>query len=184
MTVKLKRFVTKIIIFIFSLSLAWWLIKSGTLNEWVDKLSPANFVTEFLAGAFYTSFLTIPLALAMFLVLAPEQNPIILSLIAGLGASLTDALLVRIFRDNFSKDLSSLTKRLKIYLIKKLLNLLKLDFLVPLVGALIIASPLPDELGLFLLGTSDLKYHQIIILTFFLNTAGILLIVVPVNIFL
>lgn len=171
----------KIIIFILSLSLAWWLIKSGTLNELVDKLSPIIFVTEFLAGAFYTSFLTIPLALAMFLVLAPEQNPIILSLIAGLGASLTDALLVRIFRDNFLIDLSSLTKHLKIYLIKKVLKFLRLDFVIPLLGALIIASPLPDELGLFLLGTSNLKYHQIIILTFLLNTAGILLIVAPIN---
>lgn len=181
MTVKLKGLVVKIIIFIFSLSLAWWLIKSGTLNELVDQLSPIEFVTEFVAGAFYTSFLTIPLALAMFLVLAPEQNPIILSLIAGLGATLVDALLVRIFRDNFSKGLSGLTKHLKIYLIKKVLKLLKLDFVIPLLGALIVASPLPDELGLFLLGTSDLKYYQIIILTFFLNTAGILLIVTPIN---
>lgn len=181
MTLKLKGLIVKIIIFILSLSLAWWLIKSGTLNELVDRLYPIKFVTEFLAGAFYTSFLTIPLAMAMFLVLAPEQNPIILSIVAGLGASLTDVLLVRIFRDNFSKDLSSLTKYLKIYLIKKVLKLLKLDFIIPLLGVLIIASPLPDELGLVLLGTSDLKYHQIIILTFFLNTAGILLIVTPIN---
>ena len=50
--------------------------------------------------------------------------------------------------------------------------------------AIIIASPLPDELGLMLLGASKLTYRQIAILTYIFNTAGILVIVVPISLFL
>ena len=52
---------------------------------------------------------------------------------------------------------------------------------MPFLGAIIIASPLPDELGLVMLGDSKLKYREIAIISYVLNTAGILLIVVPVN---
>ena len=59
---------------------------------------------------------------------------------------------------------------------------LHLGFMVPLAGAIIVASPLPDELGLIMLGVSKLKYREIAVLTYILNTAGILLIVLPINI--
>ena len=181
MSPKLKKITVKTIIFILSLSLAWYLLKSGILDTLVQKILPIMFLAPFLAGMFYTSFLTTPLAIAMFLILAPVMNPILLAVVAGLGAALTDAFLIRLLRDNVNKDIATLTKHFKFYLLKGLLKLLKLDFLIPLLGALIIASPLPDELGLFLLGESKLTNNQIIILTFIFNTAGILLIVTPIN---
>lgn len=177
---RLKRIAYKSGIFIISIAIAWWLVKSGILQGVVESVSPIKYAAEFLSGVFYTSFLTIPIALAMFLVLAPDQNPILLALVAGSGSAIMDFLLVKLIRNN-SRDIYYLTKHLKLYLIKKFLKVLKIDFIIPLLGALIIASPLPDELGLFLLGSSELKYYQIIILTFILNTAGILLIVAPIN---
>lgn len=178
---KLKKLLFKTVIFIFSLGLAWYLVKSGTLDILVHKILPLAFLAPFLAGCFYTSFLTTPLAIAMFLVLAPGMNPILLALIAGLGACLVDILLIKFLRDHVNSNLVTLTKHFKLFLIKKLLKVLKLDFLIPLLGAIVIASPLPDELGLFLLGESKLKYHQIIILTYIFNTAGILLITISIN---
>ena len=180
----MRQLMIKSVIFIISLSVAWWIIKSGVVNQFVDSLSTLKFVAEFIAGAFYTSVLTIPIALAMFISLAPNQNPIIFALIGGLGASVVDYLLIKLYRNNVSKDLLPLTKHFKIFLIRKTLKLLHLDFIIPVLGALIIASPLPDELGLFFLGSSNLSTRQIFILTYIFNTTGILVIVAPINLFI
>ena len=176
-----RKIVFKSAIFVISLSIAWYLLKSGLLNNLVDRVLPVTFAAEILAGSFYTSLLTSPIAIAMLLILAQKQHPISLALIAGLGAALVDLMMVKFFRDNLNRDFNTIARQLKLDLINKFLKLLKLDFLIPLIGALIIASPLPDELGLFMLGASRLKYYQVVLLTFILNTAGILLIVTPIN---
>lgn len=73
------------------------------------------------------------------------------------------------------------SKELHLQKINKLLQIFHLDFVTPFLGAVLIASPFPDELGLMMMGVSKLGYREIAILTYILNTAGILLIVAPVN---
>ena len=178
---KLKKLLFKAVIFILSLSSAWWLVKSGSLNSLIDTILPIRFLSEILAGMFYTSFLTSPIALAMLLILARENNPILTALLAGAGAVLGDFLIVKFFKTEMSSDLKQVSKGLQLQKINGFLQKLKLNFLIPVLGALIIASPFPDELGLLMLGVSHLKYREIAVLTYILNTAGILLIVIPVN---
>lgn len=181
MDLKLRKLVVKTCLFILSLSFAWWLIKSGMLDNLVHSILPLTFVAEFISGLFYTSFLTSPIAVAMLIVLATDSNPIILALLAGAGSVVGDLIIVKILRKDLSKDLNLASHQLHIDRINKILGKFKLDFIVPFMGALIIASPLPDELGLMMLGASKLKYHQIAIISYILNTAGILLIVTPIN---
>jgi hypothetical protein len=50
-------------------------------------------------------------------------------------------------------------------------------WLAPVVGALVIASPLPDELGITLLGIARLRNWQFVVLSFIFNFAGIFAIV-------
>ncbi|MCC7436766.1 hypothetical protein IT402_02755, partial [Candidatus Nomurabacteria bacterium] len=50
-------------------------------------------------------------------------------------------------------------------------------WLAPVIGAIIIASPLPDEIGVGLIGISKMKNWQFLVLSFVLNSLGILLIV-------
>ncbi len=178
---KIKKLIFKTAIFIFSLSIAWYLIKSGLLHNLVVTVLPLRFMAEFLAGMFYTSFLTSPISMAMIVVLAENNNPIILALLAGMGAVVGDLVIIKFFKEKLSKDVSLITRELQLKKINNFLVKWKLEFITPLVGAIIIASPLPDELGLMMLGASNLKYYQIVILTYLLNTAGILLIVTPIN---
>ena len=178
---KIKKLIFKTAIFIFSLSIAWYLIKSGLLHDLIITVLPLKFIAEFLAGMFYTSFLTSPISMAMIVVLAENNNPIILALLAGMGAVVGDLVIIKFFKEKLSKDVSLITRELQLKKINNFLIKWKLEFITPLIGAIIIASPLPDELGLMMLGASNLKYYQIIILTYLLNTAGILLIVTPIN---
>lgn len=176
---KLKKVFIKTSIFILSLSLAWWLVKSGSLESLVKTVLPVRFVSEIAAGVLYTSFFTSPISVAMLVVLAQTNNPIITALLAGLGAILGDLIMVKLFRDRLSSDFQFVSR--EIQLVSNFLKIFHLDFLIPLIGAFIVASPLPDELGLLMLGASKLRYFHLAILTYILNTAGILLIVAPIN---
>lgn len=181
---KLKKLIFKTLIFAFSLSLAWWLARSEIFSNLVQAILPVKFVAEIISGIFYISILTAPISIAMLLILADLNNPILVALLAGLGASLGDLVIVKFFKEKLVKDVDLISRELQLKKVNNFLIKWKLDFLTPLLGAIIIASPLPDELGLMLLGASNLSYHQIAILTYVLNTAGILLIVVPFSLFL
>lgn len=178
---KLKKLILRTGIFILSLSFAWWLVKAGYLQGLIDTILPFRILAEILAGVLYTSFLTSPISVAMLIVLAQENNPIITALLAGLGAASADLFMVRFFRKELSSNLNLVSGPLRFQQINKLLQMLHLDFIVPLIGAIIVASPFPDELGLMMLGVSKLKFQEIALLTYILNTAGILLIVLPIN---
>lgn len=181
MTQNQKKLLFKTAVFIFSLSLAWWMVKSGFLSNFVSAVMPVKFIAEFTAGIFYTSFLTAPISFAMLIVLAGENNPVFTALVAGLGAVLGDLLIVKFFREKFLSDIKVFSKQLPLEGLGSFLKKLKLEYLTPLIGAVIIASPFPDEIGLMMLGVSHLSYRQIAVLTYFLNTAGILVITASVN---
>lgn len=51
------------------------------------------------------------------------------------------------------------------------------SWLLPVIGAAVIASPLPDEAGVSLLGLSKIRKWQFFAITFALNAVGIFLIV-------
>lgn len=176
-----KSILVKTAIFILSISLGWFLVKNGYLQNWVATILPHMFVAEFIAGALYTSFLTSPIAVAMLLVLAKEGNPIIIALLGGMGAVLGDLLIIKVFRDNYKSGVDNVSKKLQLQRISAILRQFHMAFLIPLLGAVIIASPFPDEIGLLMLGVSRLEYKQIAIVSFILNSAGILLIVTPIN---
>jgi len=178
---KLRKLLFKTVIFILSLSLAWWLIKSGYIQGLIDTVMPLRLVAEITAGVLYTSFFTAPISVAMLVILAQQNNPVLTAILAGLGAALGDFLIVKFFRERISSEVKEFSKQLHLQKINGILQKLHLDFMAPLLGAIIVASPLPDELGLMLLGVSKLSYRQIILISYILNTAGILLIVVPIN---
>jgi len=147
----------------------------------IDTILPLKFVSEIVAGIFYTSFLTSPVSVAMLVILAKANNPVTTALLAGVGTVIGDLLIIKFFRSQISTDLNVVSKELHLQRINAFLKMLHIDFLIPLLGAVIVASPLPDELGLMMLGASKLNYRELAILSYTLNTAGILLIVTPVN---
>lgn len=181
---KVKRLLLKTFVFAVSLSFAWWIIKSSYLENIVEAILPLRFVSEIVAGILYTSFLTSPVSVAMLVVLAKTNNPITTALLAGIGTVIADLLIVRFFKSEISSDLKLVSKELHLQKVSMFLKAFHLDFLVPLLGAVIVASPLPDELGLLMLGASKLNYRELAILSYVLNTAGILLIVAPANLLL
>lgn len=177
---RIQKLLLKSSFFLLSLCIAWYLLKSGVLNNLVSSILPIKFLADFIAGALYASFLTTPIALAMLIILSPSNNPIIIALIGGIGASLVDLLLVKFLR-NEKKEVNLVSHELHLERINKFLAKWNLQFITPFLGAIIIISPFPDELGLLLMGASKLKYSQVAVITYILNVIAILLITIPAN---
>jgi hypothetical protein len=109
--------------------------------------------------------------------LGQNFNPFLIAVSAGAGAVLGDFLIFRFLKDGVFRELRPLFNSLGGSHIIKLFKTPYFTWLAPLLGAIIIASPLPDEIGIGLMGLSNIKTWQFLVLTFVLNTLGILVVV-------
>lgn len=176
MSKKIKKLLRDLSIFIFSLLLAWYIFRSDQFSIFLNSLLPLRFLAEFLTGILYSFFFTSPLAVVSIVVLAKDGNPLLIAALGGLGSMVADLLIVKFFKQEAASDFSIIMKILGLNFVGKALRALHLDFIVTLIAAVIIASPLPDELGLALLSWARIEYKNIAFLSYILNAAGIFII--------
>lgn len=174
-SIAMKANYKKLALDLIYLGISFWvaslLFSSGVANEFI--FNHTNALGSFLAGVFFTSAFTIAPAAAILGVLATKISLFEVAFFGALGAVVGDMIIFTFVRDRFADDLIHLVGPNK----KKLIHLIHMRmfrWLTPFVGALIIASPLPDELGLFLLGISKTKTKILIPVSFVMNFIGVL----------
>jgi len=148
-----------------------------SFNAMVKAIEHLGYFGVFGIGILFVSTFTVTPAAVVLFRLADSVNPIPLALIAGVGAACGDLILYNYLRDKVFIELKSFFGFIGRSSVGRLFHSHYLAWSLPVLGALIIASPLPDELGIALLGGSKLKRWQFIALSYVLNTAGIFLIV-------
>jgi membrane protein DedA with SNARE-associated domain len=84
-------------------------------------------------------------------------------------------LIFRFIKDSLSENIKSLISTTRRQRIMSIFELKIFRWLVPFVGALIVASPLPDEIGLAMMGFAKMETKFFIPISFFLNFIGILI---------
>lgn len=132
-----------------------------------------SWVAEFLIGLLYISVFTVAPASVVLAELSRQRPLWEVTLFGGLGAMVGDYVIFYFVRQRVrTKLLHALprryAKRLSAQLRSKYLR-----WLLPIAGALIVASPFPDELGLALMGFSQIRTAWFLALSFGLNGAGI-----------
>ena len=173
---KKKRILVDLAVIAGSILFAILIVKMGVVHTLVASFNDLEFFGSFLAGLFFTSIFTTAPAIAVLGELA-QSNPIWeVALLGGLGAMVGDYIIFRFVRDRFSEDLSFLLRRSQFTRVPALFKTGMFRFITPVVGALIIASPFPDEIGLALLGFSKISNRVFFPLSFTLNAIGIFLI--------
>lgn len=172
----------------FSTLLAIILVQTGIIEAWV-KSFPSSFlitsvlitsvlITSFFAGILYSSFFTSTIAVAVFIVLGVDGfNPLVVAVLGGIGSLCTDLLIFKFVKTDVAADLRFVDKKLTGGFFSRLAQRKPFHFLTFILGLIVIASPLPDELGVSLLAASKLNVRNFIILSYVLNTIGIFLIV-------
>ncbi|MBI2600041.1 hypothetical protein HYW43_03955 [Candidatus Daviesbacteria bacterium] len=173
----------KIATFVLILGLSFYILKSLDPTILVMQSTLSKFTLLTLSGVFYASFLTAPLSVVLFIILGSTTNIYLVTILGGLGAALGDLLILKFFRSLF-KTFSFIKHAQSFRKIKKISIKYHLNLVGIILGMLLVASPFPDELGLILLGISSLSYFKLAILTFVLNSLGILAILLIAKSFL
>jgi hypothetical protein len=166
-----------------SIVAALFILYSGILESFLALTDQIHFLGSFIAGLFFTSAFTIAPASVAIAKLAATVPPFTLAFFAALGAMVGDLLIFLFIRDSLVDDIKALIDIPEYRKIRHVFRMRIFRWVVPLVGALIIVSPLPDEIGLAMMGFSRVKTSVMMPITFVLNFIAVLLIIGLVNIF-
>ena len=164
-------------IIIFSIVVAVLLIKTGAIEEVLNQTRNVWFLDSFIAGMFFTSiFTTVPAIVTLGAIAQASQSVLLVAIFGGLGALCGDLIIFRFMRDRLGEDIRGLIKNSKNGRLRSIVRLKFFRWLTFFLGALVIASPLPDELGLAMMGFSKMKTSLFIPVSFVFNSLGILVI--------
>lgn len=140
-------------------------------------ITEAGYAGAFVAGIMFVSLFTFAPATTAIFILATTGglNPVLLALVAAAGAMVGDYLILRFAEEKVAYELKPIALRVGIpQLIYYLQDRKRTDWLVRAGGAFIIASPLPDEIGIGLLGISKIGNTGFFSICYVLNFGGIL----------
>lgn len=163
-------------IVILSIFIAIILAKTGALENIITSTQEMRFIGSFIAGILFVSVFTAAPATVALGEIAQSNSVIVVAIIGGLGALLGDLIIFRFVKDKLSEDLLYLLRTPGSERLTSIFKMRIFQWLVPFMGALIIASPLPDEIGVAMLSLSKMKNSLFIPLSFVLNSVGILII--------
>lgn len=133
------------------------------------------FVAVLIFGAMYSSILTVAPATVGLVELAHAGVPIpLLALVGGFGATLSDISLFQIIKFGFIDELIAYFQRHSQGAFNRLFKIKLFKFLLVVIGALSIATPIPDEIGLAMMGIGRAKIRTVALVGFVFNTLGIM----------
>ena len=164
-------------IFPLSILFAVFLSKNESFHSFLMHLGNLGYLGAFFTGIFFVSTFTVSSAVVVLFVLAESLTAWEIGIIAGLGAVVGDLTIFRLFKDHLLSEIEPIYDCLGGNHVTKILHLKYFSWTLPVLGALVIASPFPDELGISLIGISKMKTYQFLVLSFVLNAVGIFLVV-------
>lgn len=165
--------------FVFlGIMLAVTLSRIEVFHTFLLQLGNLGYLGAFIAGILFVNTFTVATGALVLMILSRQLWPIEIGIVAGLGAVIGDLLIFRFIEHNLESELAAVYNKIdsKHHFIK-LLHSRYFHWTLPVIGAAIIASPLPDELGVTLMGISKMKTYKFILISFLLNSFGIFSIV-------
>lgn len=171
-----KKLYAQSILLGISILVTIFIATNDVFHQYLLHLGTLEYVGAFLAGFFWVSTMTIAPASVVLIILS-ENLPIwSVAIIGGLGALVGDSTIFQFVRtSSLTDELFEIFNRFGGRRIIHIFQSQHLRWTWPLIGALIIISPLPDEIGVSLLGVSKLGYPSFALISLVLNTLGIVL---------
>jgi len=169
----------KLTLLIITIILAYFIFKNPSTSNFISGLGNLSYLGVFIAGIFFSFGFTTPFAVGFFITLKPE-NLVLSGVIGGFGAMMGDLFIFNLIRFSFMDEFYKLKKVRVINGAEKFieheLGRKITHYLLFALSGIIIASPLPDEIGVSLLaGLTHIKQKILAIVSFVLNTIGIII---------
>ena len=148
------------------------------LHKFLLGLGNLGYIGAFVAGILFVSTFTAATGAVILFVLTERLSPLEIGIIAGFGAMVGDFTIFKFVKDNLLEELRDIYNHVDHDdHLKKVFHSKYFSWTFPVFGAIIIASPLPDELGVSLIGISKMKTYNFLLLSFILNALGIFLVI-------
>ena len=162
---------------VLSLILLFYLAKTPAVDAVIRQVGSLGYVGAFITGIFFVSTFTVAPAVIVLFKLAEVLHPVEVALLAGLGAMIGDFIIFRFVKDKVFDELAPLFRKLHTAKTRRLFKTPYFAWSMPVIGAFLIASPFPDEVGVSMLGLSKIRPWQFFLVTFALNALGIFIVV-------
>lgn len=173
-----------LIILFLGLAAAFALSQNPAFRQFIPRLNQFGYLSTFLAGSLFASTFTVAAGALIIASLAPSLNPFLLVITAALGAVATDFAIFRLVRRQAESHVSPIYHLFPHHHhLKKILHTRFFGWTLPVVGAIILASPLPDELGISLMGLSEIKNRQFFLISYLSHTFGITTLLASLSLF-
>jgi hypothetical protein len=164
---------------VLAIILAYIVFSNPIVEGFVTHLNSLSYLGLFIAGLLFSFGFTSPFSAGFFITLNPS-NVLIAGIIGGAGALIADLVIFGLVRFSFKDEFQRLEKT---KLMQKTARLIEKSFghkirmyLMYTIAGIFIASPLPDEAGIIMLaGLTKIKVGILAVISFILNTIGILI---------
>lgn len=166
-----KKAIKDLFIISFSIIVAIILMRSNAITYLINSTKEYQILASFVSGIFYTSLFTIAPASVAILEITQKMNPFLIAFIGAFGAVLGDFIIFKYIKDNISSYIAMISRKIRH---ESILESKIFSFSFSLIGAVIVASPLPDEIGLALMGITKMRTLYFVPISYILNFIGIL----------
>jgi hypothetical protein len=184
-----------------SLAIAYALLRTAYFEILISRMGEFIIPGSFVAGLLYAFSLSVAPSVAIFYAIAKSYNILVIALVGALGCVIGDYAIFRFVRDKLVCEIKLLidelnsrticifensifyklfpfsnlllSRRFKILMIKASRSKLW-RIMIWLMAGVIIASPLPDELGIMILGATNQQPKKFIIFSYICDFIGIL----------
>jgi hypothetical protein len=190
---EVKKFEWKhhnIILLIISIIIAYYILKFRPISSLIQGLNHLGHVAAFILGMLFTYALTAAPAAAVIYNLGQNFNPLIIAFIGAFGSVISDYIIFRFIRDKLmneikllAEEINSLTRpisslvfseEIRVIIWRRIARSRIWKILIPVIAGFIIASPLPDELGVAIFGAAKYEPRKFLIFSYCMNFIGIL----------
>ncbi len=169
----------RLLSFIFSIIASYVLYALGYL-DWIKELHSGESAVAFVLGGFLFSFgFTAAFGFAIFVELANTMTPINGALLGGVGSLIADMTILLFVQEHLMQELKMLKESWIMRMITGALFHHRFpkwlrETILWTISIVIIASPLPDEIGVALVGSLErIDKRLFALLCLVLNAAGI-----------
>lgn len=170
----------KLLILLIAIIISYYIFQQPIVSNFVMNLGNYGYLSTFIAGIFFALGFTTPLAVGFFLK-AHISNIFLSAVIASLGSTIATISLFHWFKFSFEDEIEDLERTKDFRRFMKLIDeeiphKIRVYLAYAFIG-LILASPIPNEFGTFMLaGLKKINHEALIILTFAAGTFGIYII--------
>lgn len=167
-----------------SIVIAFYLLQNSAFSSLLHHLGNWGYLGAFLGGILFVCTFTISIGAVILFILANNGLSILeIALFAALGEVTFDFIVFHFIRSKeLENELKELFDKFGGYKLRHLIKTKYFSWTLPVIGAVILASPLPDELGVSLMGISKMKQSKFLVTAFILDFVGVFFVVTAAKI--